>query len=600
MIQNHSDSNNPMQAGAAKGGLSSHSGNQWQHRVNSTVYSPNGAILFSESSFHDQAIFLSDGITTVRYQDLPTVIQNAHHQFQNLCNSRKLEKPPSACVAGIDTTNRFESILWMVYCWVHAIPFVPFCADNPEPVTQFLPEVLLVTSDETLIHPHIKKAANGAQAISDLTIPGKSLAEKTLQNYGTGVSLPLPGAHLPFTDQPRALFCGLLTSGSSGRPKRVALLRKNMIAATRNSFRDIRPDSDAGEHLWGNCLPLHHTGGLSIIFRALLSGTGVFLWNRFDAGSILDALHGNPSIKRISLVPTMLKRLVDCSQKSGITSPAKLQQILTGGGPSSPELIRHVRNMGWPVCFSYGMTETCGQIASQNTDGSSPFASVGLPFPDHDIVIRDDTGKAASTGMVGALHVRGPQLFPGYLPDSARLSDFDLKKMDFSSDDPDLTTHSSNPASGGWFRTGDYARLDKQGNLYIEARRTDLIVSGGENVNPVEVESILLKCADIADAGISGLPDEEWGQLVVAFIVPKIRNSKGTKDTFQTREEDPAGVQAQYSETQQRIFHFISNNLKPHQRPKKIGFTDSLPRTSLGKLERKKLQDQIKVRFFQK
>ena len=535
------DKKNHNQAGIIHENASIEHWNPGRRCTNSTIYSPNGAELFSADAFRSESIFLTDGSATIYYKDLPAVVQAAHDLFESRIRSQNAGHSPAAVetgyIAGIETTNRFQSILWMTYCWANAIPFVPFSKSNFGPVELFRPDILITTSDESWSIPVNSETADSDQEISKLA---------------------------PFINKPLALFCGLTTSGSSGRPKRVALLRKNMIAATRNSFRSVLPEKESIEHLWGHCLPLDHAGGLSMVFRALHSGTGIYLWNKFDASSILHSLNKHSAIKRISLVPTMLKRLLDHQQDSGITPLHALHQVLVGGGPANPELIRGARRSGWPVTFSYGMTETCGHIACQNVDGSSPDGSVGRPFPDHAIEIRDDSGKTVKPGFSGTLFIKGPQLFPGYLPELTSISDFANDHFDTTED--------------GWFDTGDYARMDLEGNLYIEARRTNLIVTGGKNVNPEEIESILKRCEYIIDAAVTWLPDEEWGQLVVAMVIPVTMDIN----------------------VKQRIHTYVSKSLKAHQRPKKIGFADVLPRTSLGKLERKNLQNLAKDRFSQK
>ncbi len=530
-----------------------------RHSPGRKIYSPNGRLLFSAESFRGESVFLTNGTYSLTYKDLPTILQAARHLFEDACRTLNMEYADftgaSKCVAGIDTTNRIESILWMVFCWVNTIPFVPFHPENPGALNVFRPDVVIRTSGGKQSISHSSNDGNG------LTYYEIPVFQRSLLGDETGHSQVAASPDLtlktliPFTHHPDVIFCGLATSGTSGRPKGVALLRKNMIAATRNAFREVRAATDTREHLWGHCLPLHHTGGISIVFRALLSGTGIYLWDRFDSRNILDVLRNQPAIKRISLVPTMLHRLLDYQEGYRMPYDAGLNQLLVGGGPANPGLVHHARKMGWPVTFSYGMTETCGQIASQKLDGSSPDRSVGSPFPDHEIQIRDDQGKELAPDMIGSLHVRGPQLFPGYLSESDTLNSF-ISKVHGSSGDR-------------WFDTGDFARADSRGNLYIEARRTDLIISGGENINPEEIESILQQCSEIDDAGVTWIPDHEWGQLVVALIVPKSRNP----------------------EAEQRILAFTSSRLKAYMRPKRIGYIGSLPRSALGKIERKKLQE---------
>lgn len=560
------------------------------------------------------AVFLSDGRNTIRYRDLPAVVRTAdHHLLTNLQGAGPDRHRDTKLPAwfGIDTTHRFEAVLWMACLWLRNIPFVPFSIHNPEPAALFRPDAIILTSPETKKNPLITEllaAREGNPTVASFLSTG--LSQCLDAGAGTDPANLLQSA--PITD-PDAPFCGIATSGSSGRPKRVVLLRGNMMAAAQNAFRDMQrfPDSSKAsrddtsnapgihwdDYLWGNCLPLDHTGGLTIVFRALLSGTGIFLWDRFDEQTIISDLRAHPEIRRISLVPTMLKRLLAYGSGQGLQPPDRLDQVLLGGGPAGGDLITEARSAGWPVSFSYGMTETCGQVVAQEwidvpAPGYDPPESAGKPFPGHELSIRDGAGRELPAGETGLLWVRGPQVFPGYLGDDRR-----------------IVPSVSGPDRDGWFDTGDYARLDDQGNLFIEARRTDLIVSGGENVNPVEVEQILRSFPQVRDAAVVGVSDDEWGQMVVAFIVPEkpgifpvsledpeklhdpaIRGEPAPKDAHLPDEERLALL----ANLESSVAKFSADNLKPHQRPKTFFFTTSIPRTALGKIERQKLQDKAR------
>ncbi len=555
------------------------------------------------SLFESDALFLTDGKDAIRYRDLPGIIRSADHHLKGffLRNSQANDTDSSTPTwIGIDTTRRYDAILWMVYCWFRSIPFVPFSSAFAEPVTRFRPDVLVLTSPDTRAVPEIRRVSSG---LTDG------------QEHQTD-SPHLPVSRFPGLDgQPDRFFCGLTTSGSSGRPKRVVLLRSNMIAAAGSAFddasffkenagqpvdktstssrnamksrnpgpsrnvtrsRDATRSKDAtrsrdttrsrNDCLWGNCLPLYHTGGLTIIFRALLSGTGIYLWDRFETHNVASTIQENPGIRRVSLVPTMLKRLMDFSAENGISPPETLEQILLGGGPASAKLIAKARKAGWPVCFSYGMTETCGQIASQNPDGSDPDGSVGSLFPGHELSIRDEHGNEVETGSAGLLRIRGPQVFPGYF-----------------SDERQIESSKAGPDREGWFETGDFARLNAQGRLFIEARRTDLIISGGENVNPVEVEAILTGCQLVSEAAVTGVLDEEWGQIVIAFIVLQKSEFFSESGNLAPQDKKPEEVTERAGLA---VTQFAEKKLRPAQRPKRLHFVSSIPRTSLGKINR--------------
>lgn len=527
---------------------------------------------FSQHPLTSEAIFLTDGLRTVRYRHLPSIFDHAHSRLASFFSSQDsrgstgtLGQTGTALeFIAIDTTDRFEAVLWMACCWVKALPFILFNPDHSESLESFAVKTVIYTSN----------------------------ANESAINQGETEGSIKP--ELLYRD-PEGLFCGLLTSGSSDRPKKVVLNRGNMISAAFNAFRDELERCHPGlgqphGHLWGNCLPLHHTGGMSIIFRALLCGTGIYLWNRFDQEKLLRDLKQQGSIRRISLVPTMLKRLVEFAADQGSAPPSSLRNVLVGGGPADPGLIIKARTLSWPVTMSYGMTETCGQIAVQKQDGSSPPGSSGIPFPDHEVTVRDEGEREARSGETGLLWLKGPQVFPGYLPDELPDDLPDDLTVNRSKDTPDDVRSPGLLIPGcnrlGWFETGDYARIDEDGNLFIESRRTDLIISGGENVNPVKIEAVLHNCSGVADVAVAGADDVEWGQKVIAYIVPDMV-PEGCEDIT-----DPEFAEM-LAHLENQLKRESALLLKPQERPKEIRFTSTIPRTALGKLRRDVIREWI-------
>ena len=584
---------------------------------------------FSGRSPDPEAIFLADGQSAVTYRHLAELQRAARGYFGSY--SRKKQ------TVAIDTGDRFEAILWIICCWTEGIPFVPFQAGYLEPLARFRPDRIILTSAETRDDLD-KSSESKTDTAQYATADDRNIIRLTdLEHHRHGQSL-----FSSAVNRSGDLFCGLLTSGSTGKPKKVPLIRRQMLAAANNAFRhdpvsvinnpiDLfyvssdhnqpRFSKQNREHttgrntaLWGNCLPLHHAGGLAIIFRAYLSGTGVFLWDRFDAGRILTDLVRVPDIRRISLVPTMLHRLIKQSTEAKMPIPDSLQELLVGGGPDSARLINKSRDLGLPAIFSYGMTETCGQIAAQNREGSSPPASVGQLFPDHHISIRTTKGNnEAPTGITGLLWVKGPQIFEGYIPDSLYMADIlerghsdsnMFANQDFNAaDNPENTTPANpdtskrdnpghirtnllnqNSFSGEWFQTGDYARLDTNGNLYIDPGRTDIIITGGENVSAVEVETALMECPGVADAGVTGIPDEEWGERLVALVVADIS----------ALPEPYSGIDKKHA-LEKSVTDKLGARLKPYQIPRDYLIVDRIPRTDLGKIRRQKLRETATI-----
>lgn len=300
----------------------------------------------------------------------------------------------------------------------------------------------------------------------------------------------------------------LFTSGSGGLAKGVKLSRRALLASARASEARL---GWFGSDRWLCTLPLCHIGGLSILLRCLVSRKTAYLCETFETSKVVEAIVDH-KITHLSLVPTMLWRLVE----SGFRAPEHLQVTLMGGAAVSEDLAARARAAGFRLRLSYGMTETASQIV---TDGHA-LDGVMLRVVD------------------GCLEIKAPMLMDGYL----------------SPHIPERLTASS------WFRTQDRARIDDAGLLRILGRADDLIISGGENIDPREVEAGLNACASIATSYAFALPHAEWGQELVALVVPS----------------DPAASQ----ETLQ------SHALRGHRRPKLLVPVAALPLLENGKIDR--------------
>lgn len=329
----------------------------------------------------------------------------------------------------------------------------------------------------------------------------------------------------------------LFTSGTSGRAK-----------AARLPWRALRHAADAavtvlglGPHSpWLACLPLDHIGGASIVFRAARNGQPVQLVERFDAMEVNSTIDAG-AVTGASLVPTMLHRLL--AQRAGKPWPETLRCLLTGGGPLSRDLIAACTALGLAPSQTYGLTEAASQVCTLlPADAAAHPGSAGRPLPGTGLRV-----DAEADGM-GPIHIRGPGLFSGYEEDGVL----------------------SEPlAAGAWFATGDLGRLD-DGWLTVHGRRSDLVISGGENVYPAEVEAVLERHPAVAEAGVHGIADAEWGHLVAAVLV-----ARGT----------PPG--------DGDFTAWCTTNLASHQRPRRWRWVRALPRTATGKLQRHLLADWL-------
>jgi o-succinylbenzoate---CoA ligase len=394
-----------------------------------------------------------------------------------------------------------------------------------------------------LIHDAMHEAtANNIAA----KIPG--IRRFTLAEVGQAEELPQsPGASeviLRSEIDLGATQAIIYTSGTTGRPKGVLITYGmhwwNAVGSLLNLGQ--RPDD-----CWLACLPLFHIGGLSILMRGAIYGIRVLVYDHFDALSINQALLQR-RVSIISVVTAMLQRLlVSLDQDIGAGAyPPSLRCVLLGGGPAPLSLLEECARRGIPAVQTYGMTESCSQaVTLAPEDAQRKLGSAGRPLPTVQIRIMV-SGRIAESDEPGEIMLRGPTITPGYA-----LA-------------PETTAAAFQE---GWFATGDWGYLDADGYLYILDRRSDLIVSGGENVYPAEIEAALLEHPAVAEAGVCGVPNERWGQVPLAFVVLRAGSSAGKEE----------------------ILAYLATRVAHYKIPQDIRFTNQLPRTSSGKLLRREL-----------
>jgi O-succinylbenzoic acid--CoA ligase len=292
------------------------------------------------------------------------------------------------------------------------------------------------------------------------------------------------------------------------------------------------------------CMPLFHVGGLAIAWRSVINGTTITLLPKFDVQEVLEAI-AFEKVTIISLVPTMLTRLL---QHPNWQNLQKLRAILLGGAPASSELIDRCLQLTLPIMPTYGMTETASQITTLLPhEVAIRRGSSGLPLFGNRLRIVDEHQRDLEVGVIGQILVQGSSVMSGYL---------------HQSDDKTIRD--------GWFYTGDLGYLDRDRYLYVVSRRSDLIISGGENIYPTEIESILLENPAIAEVCVVGVSDREWGEIVVAVIVAK----------------------AQLSLAEIRGF-CEQKSLARYKLPKSIYIWEALPKTASGKLLRQEIRDRL-------
>jgi len=294
---------------------------------------------------------------------------------------------------------------------------------------------------------------------------------------------PAPPIHL---DREAAI---IFTSGTSGRPKGARITYGNLWFAAIGSSLHLGHSS---HDIWLAAMPLFHIGGLAMLYRGLIGGNELILQERFDPDRALTAIDNGATM--VSLVPAMLRRMID---RRPVPWPHTLRRILLGGGPAPISLIQDALRLGLPIAPTYGLTESTSQVATLDpSDLPRKLGSSGIPLPTTAVRIVDGT-RMLPPGQIGEIEVSGPTIFAGYLEGPSRLD----------------------AESGRWFATGDAGYLDDDGYLFVEDRRDDLIVSGGENVYPAEIERVLIEHPLVRDAGVVALPNEEWGSRPIAAVV---------------------------------------------------------------------------------
>ncbi|MFP4597203.1 MAG: o-succinylbenzoate--CoA ligase [Persicimonas sp.] len=387
------------------------------------------------------------------------------------------------------------------------------------------------------------------------SLPDAAPAVVTFDELGRSQTGDCPPAAL----RPDDLLTVLFTSGTTGQSRAVPLTVQNHLASATASANRLGRRAD--DH-WLCCLPLCHIGGLAIVLRSVIYGTSFELLPSFDAARVADVLARRP-VTLASFVPTMLHRLLD-----HVDGPiaSQLRAVLVGGGPISPEELRQARHRGLPVLPTYGMTEACSQLATLELDESSPdgddhLHTAGKALFGVELRVERPDGTPAEPGESGVIWARGPMLTADYLASG--------KPADGASDQSRFR--------GRWFCTEDVGRIDADGYLIIEHRKSALIVSGGENVDPTEVERVLRSLDAVADAAVVGVDDDEWGELVHALVVPR----PGEADSQRFIEELAAACRAQ---------------LARFKVPRRWAIIDQVPRTASGKIRRRfarKLADSI-------
>jgi len=314
----------------------------------------------------------------------------------------------------------------------------------------------------------------------------------------------------------------VFTSGTTGEPRAAVLTGSALLASAAASAANLGWHDD---DCWLLAMPIARIGGLSILTRCLAARRTVALTG-FDPAK-LPQLFDRHRVTLASLVPTMLARVLDAHPQW--RPPTRLRAVLIGGAAAPPRLLERAAARGVPVVITYGCTETCSQVVA------TPYAlrfdaarcGAGRPLPGAEVRVEK-----------GRIEVRGAMMMAGY------------------AGEPQLEPQQ-------WFDTGDLGAFDAEGFLHFSGRSGDLIITGGENVHPAEVERVLEEFPGIDAAAVFGVPDDTWGQVIAAALV--------------VEREAPAD---------RPLADFLASRLAPYKLPRRIAIVDALPQTSSGKLDR--------------
>jgi acyl-CoA synthetase (AMP-forming)/AMP-acid ligase II len=346
------------------------------------------------------------------------------------------------------------------------------------------------------------------------------------------------------------------TSGTTGRAKAIPLRHGALMMSVADFAIEIGDQVAGSRHL--QILPLFHLGGFGQCMQAILTAGTVYLHTAFVPAAVIDAIEAD-RIEFFTAGPSLIDMLVAEIRRRERADLSHLREIAYGTAPITPSsLTAALAAFGCRFRQIYGNTESQSMISLLAPEDHSPghprLASAGRVSFGWEVRIVDPDGRDLPFETAGELLIRGECLFSGYWRD------------------PEATAAAF--AEGGWYRTGDIAKLTADGYLYILDRAKDMIISGGENIYPAEVEAVLARHPAVADAAVLGRPDPTWGEAVHAVIIPV---------------DGPAGQALSAEE----VMAWCRDQLAHFKSPKSVEFAATLPRTTTGKVLKRELRAQL-------
>ncbi len=388
-------------------------------------------------------------------------------------------------------------------------------------------------------------------------IPGIDLIER--KEFLERTTDPAVEEADPYGGDPDSVAVLLFTSGTTGAPKAAVLRNRNLTSYVISTLEFAGAGEDESAIV---SVPPYHIAGISSVLSSTYSGRRVVHVETFEPHVWVDLVRAE-SVTHAMVVPTMLNRILDVVAEDGGGLPS-LRSLSYGGGPMPLAVIERAMALLPDVGFvnAYGLTETASTIALLGPDDHreahasavpgvrARLASVGRPLPSVEVVVRGTDGTAVESGERGEIWVRGEQVSGEYEGHGGGSVD-------------------------GWFNTRDEGHLDEAGYLFVHGRLDDVIVRGGENLSPGEIEAVLMEHPSVAAAAVVGIPDPDWGERVVAAVVP----AEG----------------AEINESELR--DFVRGSLRSTKTPERFQIRDALPFNDTGKLLRRVLREELAIRF---
>ncbi|HEY4105655.1 MAG TPA: AMP-binding protein [Polyangiaceae bacterium] len=417
-------------------------------------------------------------------------------------------------------------------------------ADNSLPMFEVLYALLELGVPLLPLHPRLTSHERGTlmNRSHALTLIDPRALEPIVATGAERTPIPVSSAAVS-GEHPLAI---VPSSGSSGQPKLVELSRRAFFELARGDAERVPPAASDRALL---CMPLSHVGGLSVLLRSLAARRACVVFGAAKAGLLqaageLATALSRERISLLSLVPAVLARLL--REVPDFARRTPLRALLLGGQACSLELFDEARAQGVPLLTSYGLTETCSQVstlafpAPSNVATRGGVLSSGFPLSRVELRVRN-----------GLIEVRGPTLFSGYLGGPSTLDE------------------------EGFFHTGDRGELDPEAGLFVFGRACELIITGGENVDPSEVEHALLGCQGLEAACVFAVPDPEFGEKVAVALEARVGAER----------DEPA------------LFSALSARLAPFKQPRLLCWFDELPRLGSGKLDRSRIRAEANARL---